>query len=134
VTRSPHTRRFACTHVVARAYRALNCSGFMQFSATCYYFAQGLTDAFIAAAEADGTNNGTAHTAPPIGLVHTAWGGSTIEQWLTNETIATCAGSPAQSSNQEWHDQRVEPCVNNQGPFTVLGRSSPRPTVAAHRC
>jgi hypothetical protein len=25
--------------------------------------------------------------------VHTSYGGSTIEQWLTNETIATCANA-----------------------------------------
>jgi sialate O-acetylesterase len=41
------------------------------FSATCYYFAQSLTDEL-------GTD------APPIGLVHTAYGGSMIEQVFPN--------------------------------------------------
>ena len=45
----------------------------------------------------------------PIGLVHTAWGGSTIEQWLTNETIAKCQYASPSASNQEFHDTRVVP-------------------------
>ena len=38
----------------------------------------------------------------PIGLVHTAWGGSTIEQWLSNATTATCAYAKQAATNQEW--------------------------------
>jgi hypothetical protein len=74
-------------------------SSLMKFSATCFYFGKSLTDEFI----------GAGTPAPPIGLVHTAWGGSTIEQWLTNETIATCSGAPISGANQEWHDTRVLP-------------------------
>ena len=44
---------------------------FVQFSATCYYFGQSLTDELTKAGDLDPT---------PIGLIHTAWGGSTIEQ------------------------------------------------------
>ena len=40
---------------------------FELYSSTCYYFGESLTDELGAA-------------APPIGLIHTAWGGSTIEQ------------------------------------------------------
>ena len=45
-----------------------NTSELFHFSATCYYFGQSLTDELGA-------------TAPPIGLIHTAWGGSMVEQW-----------------------------------------------------
>ena len=44
--------------------------------------------------------------------MHTAWGGSTIEQWLDNETIATCKNATLSSSNGEWHETRVLPFVN----------------------
>ncbi len=69
-----------------------DCSALMAFSATCYYFAESLADGLAeaqAAAAADATAT-TATTPTPIGVVHTAWGGSSIEQWLTNETIETC--------------------------------------------
>jgi hypothetical protein len=54
----------------------------MSFSSTCFYFGLSISDELAKAGP-----------PPPIGLVHTAFGGSTIEQWLTNETIATCGGS-----------------------------------------
>eukprot|EP01052_Picozoa_sp_SAG31_P009136 SAG31_NODE_474_length_15176_cov_7.362340_14_plen_94_part_00 len=54
-------------------------SSLMGFSATCFYFAQELTDML-----------GGTSAAPPIGLVHVAWGGSTIEQWLSNSTTTAC--------------------------------------------
>ena len=76
-------------------------SDLMKFSATCYYFGQSLSDAL-----------GNTGPAPPIGLVHTAWGGSTIEQWLSNDTIATCAEASVSKANQEWHDTRVLPYVD----------------------
>ena len=75
-------------------------SAFVRFSATCFYFAQELTDKL------------GGEKAPPIGLVHTAWGGSTIEQWLSNETIATCQGARLTNKNQEYHDSRVLPYVS----------------------
>ena len=71
-------------------------SSLMKFSASCFYFAQELSDALGA-------------EAPPIGLVHTAWGGSTIEQWLTNESIAACEYVTPAASHQEFHDTRVLP-------------------------
>ena len=82
-------------------------SSLMSFSATCFYFGQELTDTITAAA-----TDTTAAVAPPIGLVHTAWGGSTIEQWLTNETIATCKFAKPTASGQEFHDTRVMPYVD----------------------
>lgn len=75
---------------------AVDNGDFLGFSSTCYYFAESLSDALGAA-------------APPLGLVHTAYGGSTIEQWLDNKTIATCRNATLSSTNQEWHDSRVLP-------------------------
>ncbi len=81
-------------------------SKLMGFSSTCYYFGESLSDELAKAGP-----------PPPIGLVHTAWGGSTIEQWLTNETISTCANASISAANQEWHDSRVMPYVD----MTVKG-------------
>jgi len=78
-------------------------SQFGGFSSTCYYYGESLSDE-LAKASADGK-------APPIGLIHTSYGGSSIEQWLTNDTIATCAEAPQSASNQMWHDSRVLPYV-----------------------
>ena len=75
---------------------------FVQFSATCYYFGQSLSDKIVK----------SGGTPSPIGLIHTAWGGSTIEQWLSNQTIAKCSHTRIESSNQEYHDSRVMPFVN----------------------
>ena len=79
------------------------------YSSTCYYFGESLSDELAAASE-DGQ-------APPIGLVHTSFGGSTIEQWLDNATIAKCEGATLSPQNQEWHNQRVMPYVD----MTVKG-------------
>lgn len=72
---------------------------FLDFSSTCYYFGESLTEAL-------GVD------APPIGLVHTAWGGSMIEQWLDNATIATCGNVSKGPTNQMFHDQYVMPYVD----------------------
>ena len=51
-----------------------------KFSSTCLYFGTSLASA-------------RAHhnlSAVPLGLVHTAWGGSMIEMWLTDADIAAC--------------------------------------------
>ena len=93
--------------LVARSCRGTSCkkgndsdsSSLMGFSATCFYFGQELSDTIGAG-------------APPIGLVHTAWGGSTIEQWLTNATIDTCQFARKSSSSQEFHDTRVVPYLD----------------------
>ena len=68
------------------------------FSSTCFYFGESLLEG--------GVND------RPLGLVHTAWGGSTIEQWLSNDTIATCTEASISKANQEWHDTRVLPYVD----------------------
>ena len=76
-------------------------NAFMQFSASCYYFGQSLSDELSQAG----------NTPPPIGLIHTAWGGSTVEQWLSNAAIETCAYAKISPANQEYHDSRVLPYV-----------------------
>eukprot|EP00041_Stephanoeca_diplocostata_P037874 m.1453942 g.1453942 ORF g.1453942 m.1453942 type:complete len:214 (-) comp25118_c1_seq6:4685-5326(-) len=50
---------------------------FHSFSATCTYYAVGLTDIY-------------GDDAPPIGLIQSAVGGTQIEAWLDNETLGTC--------------------------------------------
>jgi hypothetical protein len=49
-----------------------------QFPATCLYFARSLTDLLGA-------------DAPPIGLIATAVGGTTIEAWSDADSYAACA-------------------------------------------
>ena len=61
-----------------------------EFSAACWYFAQEITD--MAADENK--------PVPVIGLVQSAWGGSQIQVWLKNDTVANCkntSGFPEQN-------------------------------------
>ena len=66
------------------------------FSSTCYYFGQELSKLFES-------------EAPPLGLIHTAWGGSTVQQWTSNKTSSLCKNVSLDSSSQEWFDSRVVP-------------------------
>lgn len=68
-----------------------------KFSSTCFYFGAGLIAGGMGV---------------PIGLVHTAWGGSMIEQWLTNDAIAECYGSSIDDHNENLYDSAVKPYVN----------------------
>ena len=79
---------------------AIAAGTFERYSSTCYYYGESLTD------ELGGT------AAPPIGLIHTAWGGSTIEQWLDNQTISTCSNATLSPQNQEYHENRVLPWMD----------------------
>ena len=47
--------------------------------------------------------------APPLGLIHTAYGGSMIEQWLTDEEIASCKGAAIADHNENLYDANVKP-------------------------
>eukprot|EP00940_MAST-03C_sp_MAST-3C-sp2_P000818 g818.t1 len=67
-----------------------------KYSSTCWYFAESLIDKL----------GGSLRN---VGLIHTAFGGSTIEQWLDNETIAECRNTTLDSSNGMWHEHRVMP-------------------------
>lgn len=59
-----------------------NSSTVDEFSAACWFTAQELTDI---AAERNPNS-----PAPVIGLIQSAWGGTEIELWLRNDTIAEC--------------------------------------------
>jgi hypothetical protein len=53
--------------------------------------------------------------APPLGLIHTAYGGSMIEQWLPAETVDSCKLSCSNVTTcgvGEWWNQRILPYVN----------------------
>jgi hypothetical protein len=74
------------------------------FSSTCYYFGEALVE-------------GLGGVDTPIGLIHTAWGGSMIEQWLTNDVIAECKGAAVSKSNGLLYDNAVKPYLG----MTVKG-------------
>ncbi len=74
---------------------------FLAFSGTCYYFGESLTDVL-----------GGVGVAPPLGLIHTAWGGSTIQNWISNDTLNSevCANhSSGQGNDGGWYESRVMP-------------------------
>ena len=81
---------------------AASTSDLDQFSATCLYF---------------GTSLYEPAGSDPIGLVHTAWGGSTIEEWVRNEDIAQCKGASVRDDNERLYDFSVLPYVD----MTVKG-------------
>ena len=63
------------------------------YSSTCLYSGVALSEAL--------------RGSRPIGLVHTAWGGSTIEQWLTNDAIGRCHGADVGADNGYLFDAHV---------------------------
>jgi sialate O-acetylesterase len=75
------------------------------FSATCLYFGVGLVDEAAAAAAAAvagggrGGGGGDDDAAVPIGLVQSAVGGTQIEAWLDNRTLAGCANTSGYNIN-----------------------------------
>lgn len=69
------------------------------FSSTCYYFGESLVEGL----------QGSKDAATPIGLIHTAWGGSMIEQWLTNDLISECKGADIAEHNGVLYDNAVKP-------------------------
>ena len=74
-----------------------------QFSSTCFYFGEALQ------AGLSKTADDAQAPAVPLGLIHTAWGGSMIEQWLTDEDIAACKGSNVADHNENLFDANVKP-------------------------
>ena len=73
----------------------VNQSIFSTFSATCYYYGESLSEELGA-------------DAPPLGLVHTAFGGSMIEQWLKEDTVKSCknASNYTAVGGGEWWQAR----------------------------
>jgi hypothetical protein len=90
------------TNIVAGGWGGQNTSALQHFSSTCYYFGESLTDEL---------GSGPAK-APAIGLIHTAWGGSMIEQWLSQATVNSCVRSCSNATScgvSEWWNTRVLP-------------------------
>ena len=56
-------------------------------------------------------------STPAIGLVHTAWGGSMIEEWVTDEVAATCSYANHAQHNEDLYDNAVRPYLD----MTVKG-------------
>ena len=91
------------------AVRGADCSGManprdaicplLHFSATCYYFAEALTTLHETAGK----------TAPPLGLVSTAVGGSMIEEWVPNTTTDRCKGAALAAHNEQLFNSHVLP-------------------------
>eukprot|EP00040_Diaphanoeca_grandis_P042178 m.264329 g.264329 ORF g.264329 m.264329 type:complete len:830 (+) comp55607_c0_seq1:15-2504(+) len=81
------------------SYNSESTSRFFQFSATCYYFAESLTQKL-------------GDAAPPIGLIHTAFGGSMIEEWIDEPTINQCAGTSPSYQPFSLYEQNVLPYVD----------------------
>ena len=73
---------------------AFNSTVLEQFSATCWYFAQALTDELQAAA-------GGGAAALPIGLIASSVGGTMIESWTPNSTLDECSRASRGSHNAE---------------------------------
>jgi hypothetical protein len=76
-----------------------------QFSAACWYFAQALTDRMVAEAEADmlaaaaGDVDAVATAPVPLGMIESAYGGTTIEQWITVPEQLGCSNITCLSNN-----------------------------------
>jgi hypothetical protein len=93
-------------NVWSTAADAVDKGNFEKFSATCWYFAERLTDELRAQSD----------TPPPIGLVHTAWGGSVIEDWVDLNTLAKCDNICYEQHTWEIHEtlfrSNIMPFVN----------------------
>ena len=68
------------------SWQLANSSSVAQFSAACWFFAQELTDMAL-------TENAT---VPVLGLIESAWGGSEIDDWIRNSSIAACDNATGQ--------------------------------------
>jgi hypothetical protein len=87
------------------------------FSAACWYWAEQLTAQMKASGQ----------QPPTLGLISTAIGGSMIEEWLMNDTIATCQNLSIATHNQQLYDQKVRPYLSMsvKGFLWYQGTTSP---------
>jgi hypothetical protein len=81
-----------------------------QFSAACYHFAEAVTDQHVLANR----------SAPTLGLVSTAIGGSMIEEWITDATAQQCYGY-AHSANGGNNHLTWDHCVVPFLDMTIKG-------------
>jgi hypothetical protein len=89
------------------------------FSAACYYFAEGLTD-LMKSDETHRDKNSTVGAegaVVPLGLINTAIGGSMIEEWTLNGTTDTCTNTSRGAHDQTLYDKNVLPYLS----MTVKG-------------
>jgi sialate O-acetylesterase len=83
-----------------------NRGGLFDFSAACWYFAEGLSRRLAAQAA---ENNEAA--VVPIGVLDTAIGGTMIEQWTLNSTLQACKNISLASHNEGLYDENVIPYI-----------------------
>eukprot|EP01050_Picozoa_sp_SAG11_P023632 SAG11_NODE_4801_length_1761_cov_16.348375_2_plen_181_part_00 len=117
------------TNIVAGGWGGANTSALQHFSSTCYYFGESLTDEL----------SGASSKAPAIGLIHTAWGGSMIEQWLPQETVNSCDRSCNNATTcgvSEWWNTRVLPFAGMTVKGWVWCKSLPPvlQSISCYRC
>jgi hypothetical protein len=93
-----------------------DCTGLDQFSAACWYFAQSLSDRM--SDDGSATNAGAAGTIP-LGMIESAYGGTTIEQWLSVEAQLRC-------TNVTCHANSSIPYVFRSFVFPRKSKSSTR--------
>ena len=74
---------------------------FFDWPATCYYWAEALTDMMLAAGK----------PAPVLGLISAAMGGSSIEEWVTDEVCDQCNAvkNATKPRDAEMYALRIEP-------------------------
>ncbi len=78
--------------------RGDNCQSELDgFSAACWYFGESLTDRMVADLEDDESDA----EPVPIGLIQSAFGGTCIESWLSQDAQLGCSNITC-TSNQSW--------------------------------
>ena len=88
-----------------------NTDAWSQFSAPCWHFAEALTDLTRAAGQG----------APTIGLVGMAIGGSTIEEWITNDVAEQCGYFQHSANGAELNHILYDTMVRTFVNMTVAG-------------
>jgi hypothetical protein len=98
--------------ITAKDAAANDSKKLFSFSSTCWYFGESLAEKL-------------GPSAPPIGLIHTAYGGSQIEAWVRPEDNS-CIGT-GHISGSLWRDNvspylntTVRGCIHTVGIHTVL--------------
>ena len=81
---------------------------FLEYSSTCWYFAEGLMDELAL----KGEGSEAEAEVPPIGLIHVGWGGSKIEDWLDDDAMGTCRDGCGRDNGEGFHDTRVRPFID----------------------
>ena len=79
------------------------CTVIDQFSAACWYFAQSLTDRMKATDD-----------VVPLGMIESAYGGTTIEQWLSVDSQLQCSNvSCHANSSNPYSKSTAEECTKD---------------------